>query len=302
MLGAAVVVWKAPLEMMRFISETNQWIVVNYTIVFILVMSVWCLYDRPIFDFRPYHVGASIREGMEIPEGAKMPQYETTFILEKDGVRETFTLDNYPDSTWTFIDRKTTQTEAGYVPPIHDFSIVRRDNNEDITGEVVSDRGYTFLLIAPQLEKADDTNFGDIDQIYEYCLEQAYPFYCLTASGDEAIREWTERTGAEYPFCTTDEATLKTIIRSNPGLLLLKDGKIIRKWSHNRLPEMKQTLTESEYGKLPAESVSGKIVKILLWFVLPLLLLTVADRMWAWTQWVRRKENTLKANIKQETT
>ena len=238
---------------------------------------------------------------MEIPEGEQGPQFETTFILEKDGVQKTFTLDEYPDSTWTFIDSKTVQTAEGYVPPIHDFSIVRRDNDEDITEEVVSDKGYTFLLIAPQLDKADDSNFGDIDQIYEYCLEHQHPFYCLTASSDDAVREWTERTGAEYPFCTTDETTLKTIIRSNPGLLLLKDGQIIRKWSHNRLPELKAPLATSEYGSLPAESVSGKIIRILLWFVLPLLLLAIADRLWAWTQWVKKKENEIKTTIKKET-
>ena len=301
LLAAAIVVWKYPLDMMRFISKTNQWIVINYTVVFILVVSAWCLYDRPIFDFRPYHIGANIREGMEIPEGEQGPQFETTFILEKDGVQKTFTLDEYPDSTWTFIDSKTVQTAEGYVPPIHDFSIVRRDNDEDITEEVVSDKGYTFLLIAPQLDKADDSNFGDIDQIYEYCLEHQHPFYCLTASSDDAVREWTERTGAEYPFCTTDETTLKTIIRSNPGLLLLKDGQIIRKWSHNRLPELKAPLATSEYGSLPAESVSGKIIRILLWFVLPLLLLAIADRLWAWTQWVKKKENEIKTTIKKET-
>ena len=298
LLAAAIVVWKYPLDMMRFISKTNQWIVINYTVVFILVLSAWCLYDRPIFDFRPYHIGANIREGMEIPEGEQGPQFETTFILEKDGVQKTFTLDEYPDSTWTFIDSKTVQTAEGYVPPIHDFSIVRHDNDEDITEEVVSDKGYTFLLIAPQLDKADDSNFGDIDQIYEYCLEHQHPFYCLTASSDDAVREWTERTGAEYPFCTTDETTLKTIIRSNPGLLLLKDGQIIRKWSHNRLPELKAPLATSEYGSLPAESVSGKILKLLLWFVFPLLLLTIADRLWAWTQWIKNKEKKIKTTIK----
>lgn len=112
LLAAAIVVWKYPLDMMRFISKTNQWIVINYTVVFILVVSAWCLYDRPIFDFRPYHIGANIREGMEIPEGEQGPQFETTFILEKDGVQKTFTLDEYPDSTWTFIDSKTVQTAS----------------------------------------------------------------------------------------------------------------------------------------------------------------------------------------------
>ena len=121
---AAVVVARWPLRMVRFVSKSNQWIVTNYTLLFIIVSSAWSLYTLPPFDFRPYHIGADLRKGMEIPLGAKQPQFETTFILSKDGETREFTLDNYPDSTWTFIDSKTVQTEAGYVPPIHDFSIV----------------------------------------------------------------------------------------------------------------------------------------------------------------------------------
>lgn len=104
-------------------------------------------------------------------------------------------------------------------------------------------------------------------------------------------------TGAEYPFCNTDETTLKTVIRSNPGLLLIKDGTVIRKWSHNRLPDDSQLtlpLEKSELGQMPQDSVPGKIVNLLLWFVLPLVLLTIADRMWMWTKWVRRKRKTRK--------
>ena len=292
LLMAAVIVSLMPLRMMRFISRTNQWIVVNFTILFTIGVSVWSLYDLPLFDFRPYHEGADIRKGKEIPEGAEEPKFETTFILEKDGKRQEFTLDNYPDSTWTFVDSKSVMTERGYVPPIHDFSIEDRKTGDDLTAQVLDDKGYTFLLISPSLEHADDGNFGDIDQIYEYCREYDYPFYCLTASSDDAIRQWTDITGAEYPFCTTDGTTLKTIIRSNPGLVLLKDGKVIRKWSHNLLPHEElqgKPLEESELGRLPSQSVSGKIAKILLWFALPLFLLTLADRLWAWTKWLRRK-------------
>ena len=65
-----------------------------------------------------------IPEGMAMPEGAKPSVYETTFVLEKDGVRKEFTLENYPDSTWTFVDTRTVLKEKGYEPPIHDFSLV----------------------------------------------------------------------------------------------------------------------------------------------------------------------------------
>ena len=295
LLAAAIIIWRWPTDMPRTISISNQWIVFNFSVLFILFIAGRCLYDLPLFDFRPYHIGANIKQGMEIPEGAPQPQFETTFILEKDGKRQEFTMDNYPDSTWTFIDSKTVQTAEGYVPPIHDFSILT-DEGEDITEEVLDHEGYTFLLVSPHLENADDSKFDLINQIYEYCNEQDYPFYCLTASTDRAIERWNTMTGAEYPFCSTDEITLKTIIRSNPGLVLLKQGTVFRKWSINNLPVIEEEqfdtpLGQLDYGQMPTDSVPGKIAKILLWFVLPLALLTLADRLWAWTKWIKKSNH-----------
>jgi triosephosphate isomerase len=293
LLAAAIIVACRPKRMFRFVSESNQWIVINYSFLFILAISGRSLYDLPMFDFRPYHVGANIREGMTIPEGAEHPKFETTFIMEKDGNRQEFTVDNYPDSTWTFIDSKTIQVSKGYVPPIHDFALTTQEG-DDITEEVIQDTSYVFLLVAPHLETADDSRPDLINELYEYCEEQGYPFYGLTASGEQAIYRWRDLTGAEYPFCTVDEITLKTIVRSNPGLILLKDGTVIRKWSSNNLPQMEQEqlsqpLEKLKMGQLPADTVPKKIASMLLWFVLPLTLLTIADRMWTWTKWLRRR-------------
>ena len=302
LLGCSIVIMRRPLAMFRFISESNQWIVINYTIVFIFVSSGLSLYYLPLFDFRPYRIGTNIPRGMEIPKDAEQPLFETTFIMEKGGQRKEFTLNDYPDSTWKFIDSKTVQVKEGYIPPIHDFSIADRKTGKDLTDSVLRHKGYTFLLIAPYLERADDSNFGDIDQLYEYAQTYNIPFYCLTASTAKAIQRWRDITGAEYPFCITDETTLKTIVRSNPGLLLLKDGTIINKWSHNQLPngaKLSLPITQSALGKMPQDSVPGKILEIILWFILPLTLLTLADRLWAWSKWVRLKEKKDKQRLYQ---
>ena len=293
LLAIALMLLKWPTSMVRFVSKKTQWIVINYTVIFALALSAWSLWDLPPFDFRPYHVGANIAQGMKIPQGAPQPQFETTFILEKNGQQKEFTLDNYPDSTWTFIDSKTVQTAEGYVPPIHDFSIQDNKTGEDITQEVLNDTGYTFLLISPTLAYADDSNFGRIDQIYEFAQDYGYRFICLTASSDKDIAKWQDITGAEYPFYTTDATTLKTMIRSNPGLMLLHHGTIIQKWSHNKLPqpeELNQPLEKSALGKMPSDSIPRKILLMLMWFVLPLTLLAIADRLWAWTTWVKKKK------------
>lgn len=291
LLAASVVVAWRPLRMYRFLSRSTQWIAINYTILFVLLLSAHCLYHLPLIDFRPYHIGMNIKKGMEIPAGAPQSEFETTFILQKNGVKKEFTLDNYPDSSWQFVDSKTVQTKEGYVPPIHDFSIQKADG-DDITDSVLTAKGYIFLLVSPHLEQADDSNFGDIDLLYEYCQERKIPFYCLTASTKKDIDHWADITGAEYPFCFTDETALKTIIRSNPGLLLLKDGTIIRKWSHNDLPSsssLNAPLSKLSIGAMPSTSLGETIMKVVLLFFVPLILLVFADRTWAWTRYLRRK-------------
>ena len=177
--------------------------------------------------------------------------------------------------------------------PYTEFFIESTDEGEDITEAVLGSQGYTFLLVAPHLENANDSQFDRLNSIYEYCLDNGYQFYCLTASTQRGIGRWQDITGAEYPFCNTDETTLKTVIRSNPGLLLLNDGVIIRKWSHNTLPsdeELGDRLEGSPLGRLPNDNAAEKILWILTWFVLPLVLLTIADRLWAWSKWLRRKK------------
>ena len=291
LLATAAIIMKWPLRMRLIISKSTQWIVANYTIIFILGLSAYCLYDLPLFDFRPYHVGVNIKEGMTMPDDAEQPEYLTTFIMEKDGERKTFTLEDYPDSTWTFVDSKTKIVKEGYVPPIHDFSITSAEG-EDLTDSILDNPGYTFLLISPHLEKASDNNFGKIDQLYEYAQEHGYGFLALTASNEDAQQHWRDITGAEYNFASSDETTLKTIVRSNPGLLLLRQGTIIRKWSHNVLPEISETETSLEQlsiGQTEEDSVPRKLLRLLAYFVLPLVVLTIADRTWAWTKWLRIK-------------
>ena len=293
LLVAAVVVAWSPMSMVRFVSRSAQWIVINYTVLFILATAGWSLYYLPLFDFRPYHIGASIKEGMAIPDGAELPRYRNTYIYEKDGQRREF-VDEFPDSTWTYVDRLEPELlSTGYVPPIHDLSMLDADGF-DRTDEVLEDSSYTMLLVAPWLEQADDSRLDLINELYEYCRDRGYRFLCLTSSTEESQQQWRDMTGAEYEFCQTDATTLKTMIRSNPGLMLLKDGRVVGKWSRNDLPVIDDDdtalpLEQLAIGQMGADSIPGKVARILLWFVLPLALLTLADRTWAWTKWLRRK-------------
>ena len=260
-----------------------DWLIAIYGFLYILGMQVYSYRDLPVFDFRPYYAGADIRLGMTIPEGEKPTIVETRFILQKDGVEKEFTLDNYPDSTWTFVDSRTVVKEKGYEPPIQDFSIIRYDDGEDITEQVLSDSNYTFLLVAHQLSLADDSKMDLINELYEYSLEYGYAFYCLTSSEDKDILAWQENTGAEYPFCLMDNIILKTMIRSNPGLMLLKDGRVIRKWSVQQFPDEYQltdALDKLPLGYTDDRTMTDRLIWILAWFVIPLVICCMSDLLW----------------------
>ena len=299
LLVASIVVMRLPLYQVRFISKTNQWIATYFTMIFIVIVSLLSLYHLPLFDFRPYYIGQNILKGMQIPKGAKQTKYKTTFICTKNGVQKEFNENNYPynDSTWVFVDTKQEVIEKGYEPPIHDFSITDEKTGEDLTEQILNKDGYTFLLVSPMLEVAQDRNFGDIEGIYEYAKENGYAFYGLTASTDKGIKHWRDITGAEYPFYVTDGTTLKTMIRSNPGLLLLYKGTIINKWNHNDIPkvaELNAPLNLLTIGHEPESSTWKKILTMILCYVLPLILLIVADRFWTWTKWVQKREKWIK--------
>lgn len=301
LLVAACVVVRNPLLQVRFISKTNQWIATYFTFLFIFIASIWSLYRLPVFDFRPYYIGQNIKKAMEVPKGAEPTQYKTTFICEKNGVRKEFDENNYPynDSTWVFIDTHQEILKQGYEPPIKDFLITDPETGDDITQALLNDTAYTFLLISPHFETAADASFGDIDVVYEYAKEYGYPFIGVSASGEAGVSHWRNITGAEYPIYAADATLLKTIIRSNPGLILLRGGRIINKWSHNDLPkqeELTAPIAELPLGQIPANSVWSRIGFILLCYILPLSLLILADRTWAWTKWMRRRNQLRAAN------
>jgi triosephosphate isomerase len=115
------------------------------------------------------------------------------------------------------------------------------NDGSDITDMVLASPNYNFILVAYNLEKSDLSQQEKINQMASYCQSKGFPFYCLTADGEEGIEKFIEKTNAPYPFYNTDEITLKTIVRSNPGLVLLKEGTILGKWHYNDIPEIENT-------------------------------------------------------------
>ncbi|GHT78934.1 hypothetical protein AGMMS50262_22120 [Bacteroidia bacterium] len=272
LLAMAIIAFIRHKEITPLFSKKARFLTVLYTSIFILAVSFYCYVYLPVLDFRPYKIGNNLVELSQIPEGAATDQYEITFTYEKDGVKQNFTIENYPkgDSTgWKFVDSQSKLIKKGYEPPIHDFTITG-ENGDDRTEEILSDTSYTFLLIAHKLEQADEAHIDKINEIYDYTQQHGYRFLCLTASLPRQIQEWKESTGAEYPFYTTDDIALKTIIRSNPGLLLLKAGVVINKWADNDIPN-------TILGQIPENHDKRNILLLLLVLIVPLAVLYIID-------------------------
>lgn len=263
----------------RVISGRTQWLIFVSAVVSIAAFMPYNLRHLPLIDFRPYHIGANIIEDMTVPEDAPQDEYETLFVLEKDGVQRTFTFDNYPDSTWTFVSRENRLVSKGYVPPITDFYLSNLDG-EDCTWEVLEQPGYTFLIVAHDLGRTNEGMLDIINDLYDYARSNDCAFYMLTSSGRDVIEEWDDHTGAVYPYLHADEILLKTMVRDNPGLIVLKDATVVGKWSGKDMPQDNQLIApieENAVWKGLAHQREKRMIMAMLCMFLPMILLVVMD-------------------------
>lgn len=209
--------------------------------------SYSCYNHLPIKDFRPYAVGKNILEGMKLPPNAKKDSMVMTFIYEKDGKEIKLTQDDVMkmniDSTYRFVDRKDIPVRKGDVPAIHDFSITDEDG-ENITEDILSNPDYNFILVAYDVKKANRKVQDRVNYFAETCQKRNISFIGLTASSTEETDLFRHEVQAMYDYYFCDATALKTMIRSNPGLVLLKNGTVIAMWHYNDFP------TFAEFEKL----------------------------------------------------
>ena len=300
LLAASFVILRWNRLQFRILSDNTEWLVSLFAVVYILGFSIYCELKLPVFDYRPYHVGADLREGKAMGADDMIPVYDVKIVYERDGELMELDVDaDDPDSTWTYVETKRTLVKEGGKSDMSDFYIIDQEEDVDITEMVLDDEDYAFLLVAPLLEEADQSRLDLINEAYDYSLAYGYGFYCITASDSVAQEYWREHTGAEYDIYRGDERALKTVVRSNPGLVLLKDGKIVHKWSSWDFPdeyELFAPLEELHIGKIELVEARQKVIYVTLIFFLPLLVLTVLDRLamkWAFYRMMKRKSREL---------
>ena len=232
-------------------------VIATTTITAVSSFMLWTTNHLPVIDFRPYKIGNHLPT---IMADFEPDEVEYLYTCEKEGVQQTFTAANYPDSTWTLVSWEQKILKKGYESPIHDFEIINADG-DDITNEILESIEPITLVIMYDLAKSDKAQMSKVvglfdelgyttiddmadeytpdsiadiytDDKYYYETENQSNIYIITGSGMNDIITF----GEEYPeladkICSCDPVTLKTIVRANPGVIVLQDGRVIDKYN-----------------------------------------------------------------------
>ncbi len=205
--------------------------------------SVYCYQHLPVIDFRPYAIGKSIPAGMQLPPNAKKDSVVMVFIYEKGGKQMELNINQLStlDETYKFVDRKDKVIVEGDKPAIHDFTISTADGS-DITNDVLAQPNI-FLLVAYDINHSDDKIQNKVNDFVALCQKAGVEFMGLTASAPKEVEDFRHKHNSMFEYNYTDGTTLKTMIRSNPGLMLLQKGVVKAMWHYNDFPtfdEVKQ--------------------------------------------------------------
>ncbi|NNL16760.1 MAG: DoxX family protein [Flavobacteriaceae bacterium] len=205
-----------------------------------LLVCIWFGYHvinhLPSIDFRPYKVGDNLKENMIIPDDAPKAVVEYSWNFDVNGKEEIhITNGSYPSVEGEFISVDTKVIKEGYEPPIHDFSIER--DGEDLTESILLEENL-IMIVMHDINKAEDDGISKLNEMFARAIKNGYKVIGMTASGEDLQLGLKNNFDLNFDFYFCDETALKTIVRSNPGVLKLSKGTVLQKVHWNDIEEL----------------------------------------------------------------
>ena len=204
----------------------------------------------PVIDFRPYAIGTNlwVASHNKNPKtsGCKNDSVYITYYYKNIASKKIMhfhDLDSMPDSTWEYYCRDDKMIRKGNCnATVLDFNLSDSETGDDFTDSLLHLKGIQFFLVMYEMDKADRSVMGKVNLFYDACQKNKTPFNALSNASMEDVAKYRTETGAKYPMLTVDGTALKTVIRSNPGLLMLKDGVVTAMWHENDFPDYKDVI------------------------------------------------------------
>ncbi len=214
-------------------------VVLILTVFFAFGIQVWAIEHLPYYDCLPYKRGVNLYKGTQPPPGATPDVYETVLVYAKNGAQKEFTQENFPweDSTWTFVDSRSKLVKQGNaLPAIKDFGLYDEEGNNH-TEEVLKTPGYVFLWFIRNTHMARTDKLDQLRTLATQARAAGIPVYALSSASKEEAAAYRQANNlGVFDWLTVDVTASKTAMRSNPGLMLLKDGVVVNKWSYRDYP------------------------------------------------------------------
>ena len=220
----------------KFLKPFKYASLIVISITFLCVGYTYYVYNHlPVIDFRPYRVGVNILEGMRIPKNAPKSVYEYAWRFNINGEEKIITTNgDYPSTVGTLIDVKTKETKKGYEPSIYDF-IMEKDGI-DYTNEIMQ-WDKVFVLVSREIEKANNAGMVAIQKQLAEASKKGYKVIGLSASKKSDVMKIKKQYKMDLDFYFGDLTTIKTIVRSNPAIVILHYGTISQKLHFNDAEE-----------------------------------------------------------------
>lgn len=228
------------------ISGTKGDVAGSLSIVASFAFTLYCYWHLPVVDFRPFKIGSNLPEQMVgIPDSVKF-----SYVLKHKTSGETKEFEQFPENyqeQWDYLEAKQIILKKGVEAPIHDFFVSNYETGEDITDSLLHNPNYSFWVIVYDVKKASHKADEEINALVQACEKNAIQIIGISASIDTEVNEYRHEVQAMFPFYWCDATPLKTMIRSNPGLMLLKNGVVINMWHYNDIPSYSEV--EEKYFK-----------------------------------------------------
>lgn len=216
-----------------------QWIQATVALAYIGIVGMIGYHEQPLLDFRPYKAGTSL---------TGVDESEIKFIYEKDGEWQDFTMNNLPDSTWTFVSRADSRADHS-----QKAFVVMDSDGYDITEETVSEAGEQLILLIPDVkDDIDISGSYTINELSRYISDRGGNMIAVINADSLGRENWIDLSMADYPVYYGEDTAIKSVARGRMAMVYLIDGRII--W--------KRTVSSINLDKLTSATDTGNPLNV----------------------------------------